>query len=75
MLKALLPLFALASFLMIGLAVPTPADAGGIVQTGYAKDAPIYCFRSLICRPRFKYAQAYGPSWPGPHYGSWWRTH
>ena len=74
MFKALLPLFALASFLMIGLAVPTPASAGGIVQTGYAKNAPIYCFRSLICRPRFAYALAYGPWWPGPHYGSGWRT-
>ena len=68
MLKALFPLFALASLLTIGLAVPTPASAGGIAQTGYQKNAQIYCFRSLICRPRFNLALVYGPWWPGPHY-------
>jgi hypothetical protein len=66
MLKALLPLFALASFLMIGFAVPAPADAGGIVQTGYARNSQIICHRSTICRKRFDPAQAYV---------SWWWTH
>ena len=60
MLKTFLPLFALASFLAIGLAVPTPADAGGIVHTRYARHAQIICYR-FGCRPpvRLLFASGY----------------
>jgi hypothetical protein len=54
MLKALLPLFVLFSFLAMGFAV-APASAGGIARTGYAKTAKIICTRTG-CRPRFRWA-------------------
>jgi hypothetical protein len=59
MLKALLPLFALASFLVIGLAIPTPASAGGIVHTRYARNAQIICSR-FGCRPPLRLLFARG---------------
>ncbi len=61
MLKAVLPLAAFASFLTIGLvAGPTPADAGGIVHTRYARNAQIICYR-FGCRPplRLLFARGY----------------
>jgi hypothetical protein len=60
MLKALLPVFALASFLVMGLVIPTPADAGGIVHTRYARNAQIICYR-FGCRPplRLLFARGY----------------